>query len=183
MNSSPRQNSKAALLWTSRTYTTNSRRVLMRWLYSKKTLFLLTNPSKYTLILNNTLYQIVITILILGMIRYTLPLDTYCWWKLLMRPVQNTPWHHRPTRLLIIIIMKTQDGQLYQELSIRAPLILEGRMVMFSPSQPTWLSITDNNFEYFHSIIIRIQQEIILSGETLYHTRLLFHYMKVLPKI
>ena len=33
-------------------------------------------------------------------------------------------------------------------------------------------------FEYLHRIIIRLQQETNLSGETVSHTRLLFHYTK-----
>ena len=36
--------------------------------------------------------------------------------------------------------------------------------------------------EYFNIIIIRIQQEIILSGEMVSPTRLLFHYTKALSK-
>ena len=36
--------------------------------------------------------------------------------------------------------------------------------------------------EYFHSRIIRLQQEIILSGEIVSPTRLLFQYMKALKK-
>ena len=36
--------------------------------------------------------------------------------------------------------------------------------------------------EYFHIKIIKLQQEIILSGETLSPTRILFHYMKALSK-
>ena len=32
--------------------------------------------------------------------------------------------------------------------------------------------------EYFHRIFIRLQEEINLSGETVYPTRLIFHYMK-----
>ena len=36
--------------------------------------------------------------------------------------------------------------------------------------------------EDFHSRIIRIQQEIILSGETVSDTKLLFHYIKALSK-
>ena len=36
--------------------------------------------------------------------------------------------------------------------------------------------------EYFHSRIIRLQQEIMLSGEIFSPTRLLFHYMKALTK-
>ena len=36
--------------------------------------------------------------------------------------------------------------------------------------------------EYFHSIILRLQQEIILSGETVYPTRLLFQYMTELSR-
>ena len=36
--------------------------------------------------------------------------------------------------------------------------------------------------EDFHSIILRLQQEVILSGETVSPTRLLFQYMKSLSK-
>ena len=36
--------------------------------------------------------------------------------------------------------------------------------------------------KYFHSRILILQQEIILSGETVPPTRLLFQYMKVLSK-
>ena len=36
--------------------------------------------------------------------------------------------------------------------------------------------------EDFHSRILRLQQEIMLSGENVYPTRLLFQYMKVLTK-
>ena len=35
--------------------------------------------------------------------------------------------------------------------------------------------------EYFHVIIIRLQQEIIFSGETVSPTRLLLHYTKAFP--
>ena len=41
--------------------------------------FLITSPSKYTLSLNNTSYQIMINLPILGMNRPTLPLDTKFW--------------------------------------------------------------------------------------------------------
>ena len=37
--------------------------------------------------------------------------------------------------------------------------------------------------EYFHSRILRLQQEIILSGEIVSPTRLLLQYMKALTKI
>ena len=46
-------------------------------------------------------------------------------------------------------------------------------------------TLTFNNgeqLEYFHSIILRLQQEINLSGETVYPTRFLFQYMKTLSK-
>ena len=36
--------------------------------------------------------------------------------------------------------------------------------------------------EYFHSRILRLQQEIMLSGEIVSPTRLLLQYMKVLTK-
>ena len=65
MNSSSINNSKEILLWTSRNSTTTSIFVSIRQLNSKKTLFLVTSPSKYTLILQNTLSHIVITLPIL----------------------------------------------------------------------------------------------------------------------
>ena len=36
--------------------------------------------------------------------------------------------------------------------------------------------------EYFHSIILRLQQEIIFSGETVYPTKIILQYMKALSK-
>ena len=36
--------------------------------------------------------------------------------------------------------------------------------------------------EDFHSIILRLQQEMILSGETVSPTRIIFQYMKALSK-
>ena len=41
----------------------------------------------------------------------------------------------------------------------------------------------DEQLEYFHSRILRLQQEIMLSGEIVSPTRLLFQYMKALTKI
>ena len=87
MNSSSRHNSKDTLIWTSITSTTTSRCVSMRWLDSDNTYFLLTSPSKYTLNLKNTLSQILIILPILGVFRYTLPLDTHCYWQWLLTPV------------------------------------------------------------------------------------------------
>ena len=78
MNSSSRQNSKAILLWTSRTSTTTSRCFSMQLLDSVKTFFLISSPSKYTLSLKNTLSQIVITLTILGIPIPRLPLDNHC---------------------------------------------------------------------------------------------------------
>ena len=54
INSSSRQNSKTTLLWTSITSTTTSRCVSMRCIELEKTFFLVTSPSKYNLVLNNT---------------------------------------------------------------------------------------------------------------------------------
>ena len=81
MKSSSRHNSKATLICISRSSTTTSRFVSMRVIDSKKTFLLLTSPSKDTLSLNNYLSHIMITIPILGIIRPTITLDTYCLWK------------------------------------------------------------------------------------------------------
>ena len=54
----------------------------MRYLESEKTFLLITSTSKDTLILKNTSSHIVITLLILGMNRPTLPLNTQCWWNM-----------------------------------------------------------------------------------------------------
>ena len=78
MNSLPRQNEKEALLWNSITLTTMSRFVSMRLLDSENKFFLITSSSKDTLSLNNISYQILINLPILGVFRYTLPLDTHC---------------------------------------------------------------------------------------------------------
>ena len=72
-----KKNSKDILLWISRNSTTTSGCVLMQWLGSKKTSFLVASPWKYTLILKNASIQIVITLPIPVMSRYTLPLDTH----------------------------------------------------------------------------------------------------------
>ena len=78
VSSSSRQNSKKTLFWTPRISTTTSKCVLIHWLDSEKTFFLVTSPSKGTLILNNTSSYIVITLHILGMFIYKLPLGTHC---------------------------------------------------------------------------------------------------------
>ena len=49
-------------------------------------------------------------------------------------------------------------------------------------TQPHWHVRTDKN-EYFHSTILRLQQEIIGSGETVSPTRLFFHYTKELKAL
>ena len=77
MSSSSRHNSKDILLRISNISLTTSRCVSMRWLYSENTYFLITSPSKDTLILNNILSQIANTLPTPGMSRYTLPLDTH----------------------------------------------------------------------------------------------------------
>ena len=46
----------------------------------------------------------------------------------------------------------------------------------------TLASNSGEKFEYFHSIIIRLQPKIILSGETVSPTRLLFQYTKAFLK-
>ena len=77
MNYLSRQNSKETMLYTSRTSTTTSRCVSLRWLDSKNNFFLVTSTSTDTLILNNTSYQIVITLPSIGMTVYKLPLGTH----------------------------------------------------------------------------------------------------------
>ena len=54
MNSVSRHNSKATLIWNSRTSTTTSICILMWRLYSKKTFLLVTIPSRVALSFNNT---------------------------------------------------------------------------------------------------------------------------------
>ena len=78
MNSSYRQNSKETLLCTLRTSTTTKKYVSMRWLDSEKTSFLVTSTSKDTLSLQNTSSQIVITLPIIGVFRYTITVDNHC---------------------------------------------------------------------------------------------------------
>ena len=87
MNSLSIQNSKETLLWTSIPSTTTPRCTSMRWLDSEKTFFLPTSLSKYILSLKNTSFHIVVDLPILGVFRFTLPLDTHYWWKWLMTPV------------------------------------------------------------------------------------------------
>ena len=87
MNYSSMQNSSSTLIWTSRTSTTTSRCVSMRWLESNKTFFLVTSPSKYTLSLNNTSSHIVIALPVLVVLRPTTSLDAHRWCKWLMTPV------------------------------------------------------------------------------------------------
>ena len=77
MRSSSRQNSKETLLWISIISLTTSRCLSMRWLDSEKTSFLITIPSKDTLVLKNSLSQISITLPNPVMSMYTLPLDTH----------------------------------------------------------------------------------------------------------
>ena len=43
------------------------------------------------------------------------------------------------------MLMKYQGEKFYPEFSIHAPLILEGRMVMFSLTYPPWNSKTNKN--------------------------------------
>ena len=81
------------------------------------------------------------------------------------------------------MIIKYWYGKLYPEFSIHAPLILEGWMVMFSLTYPPWNSITEKKIEYLHRIIIRLQQGIILSGQNVSPTIILFRYMKALSNI
>ena len=76
---SSKKNSKAALLWTSRTFATMSICASMRILDSDKTFFLLISQSKDTLILKNTFYQVSLTLPILLMQISTLTLYTHCW--------------------------------------------------------------------------------------------------------
>ena len=78
MNSSSRHNSKETLIWALITSTTTSICVSMRWLEYDKTFFLVTSPSTDTMSLQNNACQIVLTLPILGMFRYTLPLDNHC---------------------------------------------------------------------------------------------------------
>ena len=47
------------------------------------------------------------------------------------------------------MLMKSQDEQLYPEFFIRAPLILEGWIVMFSLTYPPWYSRMENNLNIF----------------------------------
>ena len=87
MNSSSKQNSKATLLWNSRTSTTTSRCVSICCLDSEKTFLLLSSASKDNLSLKNTSSQIVITLPIIGIIIPTITLDTHCLWYLLVTNV------------------------------------------------------------------------------------------------
>ena len=89
MNSSWRHNSNMTLIWNSRTSTTTSRFVSMRLLDSKKNFFPLTIPSKYNLSSKTTLSQIVITLTMIGMNKYTIPLDTDCCWYWIMTPLKK----------------------------------------------------------------------------------------------
>ena len=76
MNSSSRYNSKETLICTSRTFKITSRCVSMRRLESDENFLLITSLSKDNPSFQNTFPQIVITLPILVMFRYTLPLDT-----------------------------------------------------------------------------------------------------------
>ena len=78
IKSSKINNSKETLIWTLRTSTTTSRYVSMQLLDSNKILFLVTSSPTDTTSFQNNSSQIVITLPILGMFRYTLPLKTHC---------------------------------------------------------------------------------------------------------
>ena len=75
------------MIWNSITSTTTSICLSMERLDSKNTLFLITSISKDTLILKKNLYQVIITLPILGIIIHTLLFYTYYWLQWLMKPV------------------------------------------------------------------------------------------------
>ena len=52
--------------------------------------------------------------------------------------MSNPPCHLRPTRLSSHMLMKYQDGKVYPDFSMHVPLILEGKMVMFSLTYSHW---------------------------------------------
>ena len=80
------------------------------------------------------------------------------------------------------MLMRYQDGLYYPDFSIHVPLNLEEWMVMFNLIKPPWPSRMENNLKIFHSKVLRLQQEIMLSGEIIFPTRLLFQYIKALKK-
>ena len=78
------------------------------------------------------------------------------------------------------MLMKYQYGKFYPDLYIHAPHNLVGTNGDVNYNLATLALKNLEQLEDFHSRIWRLQQEIILSIETVYHTRLLFQYTKSL---
>ena len=87
MKYSPRQNSKATLIWTSITYTTTSKFFSMEWLESQNIFFLLFSPSKDNLSLNITFPHIGIALTIILMHTSKLLSENHSWCHCIMTPV------------------------------------------------------------------------------------------------
>ena len=76
------------------------------------------------------------------------------------------------------MLMKSQYGKFYLDFSMHVILVLG---VMNGDFQSDLATLTFKNgeqLEDFHSRIIRLQQKIILSGETVSPKNILFWYMK-----
>ena len=77
------------------------------------------------------------------------------------------------------MLITYQDGKFYPEFSMSVPHLVG----MNGGVQSDLFTLKFKNreqLEYFRRIIIRLQKEIILSGETISPKRLIFHYMKAL---
>ena len=145
------------------------------WLDSKKTFFLLTSPSKYALSFHNTSSQIRVTLPILSTF-------TSLWHSLVVSMTNDT------------CVKSSIAPQVYKVFSAHAHEISVWKIISRLihshashlvginggvQSNPATLAFkNEEQPEYLCSIILRIQQEIILSGETVSPTRLIFLYLK-----
>ena len=141
----------------------------MPWIDSDNTFFLHTSPSKYTLSLKNTLSQIVITLTIIGMLRHTLPFGQ--WLIVAMTNEACVKSSMKPHAYKVVINHSHEiSGRiiLSRLLHSRAPHL--GMMNGDVQSDLSTLAFKNGEqLEYFHSKILRLQQEITISGETVYN--------------
>ena len=72
------------------------------------------------------------------------------------------------------MLIKYNYVSFYPDVSSHVTLILEGWMVIFWSDLATLAFNNGEKLEDSHSIILRLQQEIVLSVETVYPTRLIF---------
>ena len=76
------------------------------------------------------------------------------------------------------MLMRSQDGLSSPDLSINVPPHIVGTNGDFQYDLATLAFNNGEQLEDFHSRILRLQQEIMLSGEIVSPTRLLLQYMK-----